>query len=262
MNDVNGQPETSGRILIVDDAPENRLLIGAQLRSDGYQILEAEDGREGIEMARQYDPDIIILDVMMPDMNGFEVCRTIRADEQISAIPIIMVTALSNVESRIEGKKAGADEFLSRPHNREELLVRVRTLIQVKRARVRLEEERHRLQLLYNISRAISTQLELKPMMADIITQTQAAVDATKGNIMLLDKNGRVTHKFLIRAGSPLEISDHVTQAVMARGLGGWIRQNKQSEIIDDITRDDRWITLPDHETERGSAIGVPLLGP
>lgn len=262
MSDTVRQPETSGRILIVDDAPENRLLIGAQLRSDGYKILEAEDGRDGIEMARQHDPDIIILDVMMPDMNGFEVCRIIRADEQISAIPIIMVTALSNVESRIEGKKAGADEFLSRPHNREELLVRVRTLIQVKRARVRLEEERHRLQLLYNISRAISTQLELEPMMADIITQTQAAVDATKGNIMLLDKNGRVTHKFLIRAGAPLEISDHVAQAVMTRGLGGWIRQNKQSEIIDDITQDDRWITLPDHEKERGSAIGVPLLGP
>lgn len=261
MNNTGTQPEPQGLILIVDDAPENRLLIGAQLRSDGYQILEAEDGLQGIEMARQHDPDIIILDVMMPDMNGFEVCRTIRGEAKISAIPIIMVTALSNVESRIEGKKAGADEFLSRPHNREELLVRVRTLIQVKRARIRLEEERHRLQLLYNISRAVSTQLELETMMADIITQTQAAVGATKGNIMLLDKNGRVTHKFLIRANSPLEISDHVTKAVMTRGLGGWIRQNKQSEIIDDITKDDRWITLPDHDIERGSAIGVPLLG-
>ena len=262
MNKPNSQPETPGVILIVDDAPENRLLIGAQLRSDGYQILEAEDGRKGIEMARQHDPDIIVLDVMMPDMNGFEVCRTVRADEQISAIPIIMVTALSNVESRIEGKKAGADEFLSRPHNREELLVRVRTLIQVKRARVRLEEERRRLQLLYNISRAVSAQLELEPMMADIITQTQAAVGAAKGNIMLLDKDGNVTHKFLVRAGAPLEISDHVAQAVMTHGLGGWIREHKQSEIIEDITQDERWITLPDHETERGSAIGVPLLGP
>jgi PAS domain S-box-containing protein len=172
-----------------------------------------------------------------------------------------MITALSKVESRIEGKKAGADEFLSRPHIREELLVRVRTLIQLKRARTNLEEERHRLQLLYNISRAVSTQLDLESMMSAIITQTQAAVGATKGNIMLLNEQEEVYHKFIIRAGSPIEISDRVTEEVMTRGLGGWLVTNKRSEIIHDIRQDDRWVTLPDDEGETGSAIGVPLIG-
>jgi len=252
----------SPTVLIIDDQRENRLLLSAQLIMDGYQIVEAAGGREGIEIAQERDPDIILLDVMMPDIDGFEVCKILKEDPDTHLIPIIMVTALSKDKSRIEGKKAGADEFLSRPHIKEELLVRVRTLIQLKRARVRLEEERNRLQLLYNISRAISTQLHLESMMADIITQTQAAVGATKGNIMLLDEEGNVNHKFHIRAGSALKISDSVTQAVMTRGLGGWLVKNNQSDIINDIRRDERWVTLPDDEEEQGSAIGVPLSGP
>ena len=90
---------------------------------------------------------------MMPDMNGFEVCTHLRQNEATSLIPVIMVTALREVQYRIEGIEAGADEFLSRPHVREELLVRVRTLIRLKQARVNLEKERNRLKLLYDISR-------------------------------------------------------------------------------------------------------------
>ena len=248
-------------VLIIDDMRENRLLLSSQLRLDGHTIIEASGGQDGIAMAHEHDPDLILLDVMMPDINGFEVCKILKGDPSTHLIPIIMITALSKVESRIEGKKAGADEFLSRPHIREELLVRVRTLIQLKRARTNLEEERHRLQLLYNISRAVSTQLDLESMMSTIITQTQAAVGATKGNIMLLNEQGQVYHKFIIRAGSPIEISDRVTQEVMTRGLGGWLVTNKRSEIIHDIRQDDRWVTLPDDARETGSAIGVPLVG-
>lgn len=262
MNSIVNQTEKEPSVvLIIDDMRENRLLLSSQLRLDGHSIIEASGGQDGIAMAQAHDPDLILLDVMMPDINGFEVCKILKGDTRTHLIPIIMITALSKVESRIEGKKAGADEFLSRPHIREELLVRVRTLIQLKRARTHLEEERHRLQLLYNISRAVSTQLDLESMMSTIITQTQAAVGATKGNIMLLNEQGQVYHKFIIRAGSPIEISDRVTQEVMTRGLGGWLVANKRSEIIHNIRQDDRWVTLPDDEGETGSAIGVPLIG-
>ena len=157
---------------------------------------KAESGPEGIEITHAQDPDIILLDIMMPMMDGFEVCRILREDPKSRHIPIIMVTARNDVDARIEGKRVGADEFLSRPHVREELIVRVRTLIEVKQARARLEEERNRLQLLYNISRAVNNNLDLNQMMSDIITETQKAVDAQKGNIMLLDEMGQVTHKF------------------------------------------------------------------
>ncbi len=262
MSIQTAEEKPSDLILIVDDAFENRLLLSSQLRIEGYQIIEAENGREGIEIAKERQPDIILLDIMMPEMNGFEACKALREDPTTHHIPIIMVTSLNDVKSRIDGKKAGADEFLSRPHVREELMVRVRTLIEIKQARLRIEEERNRLRLLYNISKAVNNNLDLDQMMSDIITETQKAVGAQKGNIMLLDLLGNVTHKFLIRAGSPLEVSDSVTKAVMQNGLGGWLLEHRQTEIIADIRKDNRWITLPDHQDETGCAIGVPLIGP
>ncbi|MBE2201527.1 MAG: response regulator [Anaerolinea sp.] len=251
----------SSTVLIVDDNAENRLLLASQLGMEGYRILQASGGAEGIASAQQHNPDIILLDVMMPDMNGFEVCKHLKADAKTHLIPVIMVTALRETQYRIEGIEVGADEFLSRPHVREELLVRVRTLIQLKRARVRLEEERNRLQLLYNVSRAIaiSTRLNLASTMSEIIIQTREAVGATKGNIMLLDEAGQVSAKFLIRAGSDLEVSNQVNQNVMTHGLGGWLIRNKKGDIVENINEDERWLTLPDDQSEIGSAIGVPL---
>jgi PAS domain S-box-containing protein len=253
-------PSDQAVVLIIDDSFENRLLLSSQLGIEGYTILQASGGQEGIEMAREHDPDIILLDVMMPDTNGFEVCQILKNDGQTSLIPVIMVTALREVQYRIEGIEAGADEFLSRPHVREELLVRVRTLIRLKHARANLEKERNRLKRLYDISRAISTQLDLSSMMADIITHTQSAIGATKGNIMLLNEDGKVSHKFLIRTGAPVEVSDSVTRAVMNEGLGGWLVRHKRGDIIEDINKDSRWIMLPDDQAETGTAIGVPLI--
>jgi len=254
--------EAPDTVLVIDDSPENRLLLSSQLSMEGYQILQAHDGYDGLRIAREHNPEIILLDVMMPDINGFEVCKQLKAEPTTHLIPIIMVTALRDIKHRIEGIEAGADEFLSRPHNREELLVRVRTLIRLKRARVGLEEERNRLQLLYDISQAIGAELDPDILMATIIDKTQKAVGATKGNIMLLNEAGEVDHKFLVRAGSAVEISDRVTNEVMSRGLGGWLVRHRHGDIIEDIQQDERWITLPDDPLEQGSAIGVPLVSP
>jgi PAS domain S-box-containing protein len=197
---------------------------------------------------------------MMPIMNGFEACTILKTDPDTIVIPIIMVTALRDVQYRIKGIQAGADEFLYRPHHREELLVRVRSLIQLKRTRQRLEEERNRLQLLYDISQAITTQLDLTQMMASIITYTQTAVQAAKGNIMLLNEQGNVTHKFLIRAGEKeVSVATNVAQEVMRDGLAGWLVRHNQADIVVDANEDTRWVHLPDDETVVGSAIGVPL---
>lgn len=249
-------------VLIVDDSPENRLLLTSQLSMEGYQIIQAQNGREGLQMAQENDPDIILLDVMMPDINGFTVCQQLKETPATHLIPVIMVTALREIKDRIEGIEAGADEFLSRPHNREELLVRVRTLIRLKQARVGLEEERNRLGLLYEVSHAISAELDPAVLMATIINKTQKAVGATKGNIMLFNESGAVSHKFLVRAGSEVEISDRVATEVMTKGLGGWLVKHRRGDIIADITQDTRWVTLPDDPSEQGSAIGVPLVSP
>ena len=258
MSETNGKNH-SGTILIIDDSAENRLLLSSQLGMEGYDILQAEGGHDGIETAREKNPDLILLDVMMPEMNGFQVCEHLKGSEVTAGIPIIMVTALREVQYRIKGIEAGADEFLSRPHHREELLVRVQALIQLKRARERLEEERNRLQLLYDISRAISTQLDLQQMMANIIAQTQAAVGATKGSILLLDDDGNVTHRILVREGEAPDFADTVTSKVMSHGLAGWLLRHNRGVIIEDALEDERWLTLPDDQETTGGVIGVPL---
>lgn len=149
--------------------------------------------------------------------------------------------------------------FFHAPYHREELLVRVRSLIKLKRTRERLEEERNRLQLLYEISRATNTQLNLQQMMVEIITHTRAAVDAAKGSIFLIDENRQVTHKILVRAGQEPQFSDRVTREVMSRGLAGWVVRHNRGDIVADVSQDPRWITLPDDDDVAGSVIGTPL---
>lgn len=253
---VASEPAT---ILIIDDSAENRLLLSSQLGIEGYEVLQAEAGREGIDMAEEVNPDLILLDVMMPEMNGFEVCRHLKGNGSTGGIPIIMVTALREVQYRIKGIEAGADEFLSRPHHREELLVRVQALIQLKRARERLEEERNRLQLLYDISRAISTHLDLDQMMTNIISQTQAAVGATKGSIFLLDEQGSVTHRISVREGAEPRFYDQVSSDVMSHGLAGWLLRQNSGVIIHNAYEDERWLNRPEDEDPAGSVIGTPL---
>ncbi|GAP63765.1 hypothetical protein ARMA_2188 [Ardenticatena maritima] len=124
--------ENKPRILVVDDHPHNVELVEAMLIPQGYLIFTAYDGVEALEAVEKHDPDLIILDIMMPKMDGFEVARRLRADEQRRAIPILMLTALREVQDKVKGLEAGADDFLSKPFNRVELLARVRSLLRIK----------------------------------------------------------------------------------------------------------------------------------
>lgn len=110
-------------ILVIDDREDNRLLLSSQLKTQGYEMLHAEDGLIGLNMARQQKPALILLDVMMPTISGYDVCQKLKADAATKGIPIIMVTALRDVQYRVKGIESGADEFLSRPYDRAELLV-------------------------------------------------------------------------------------------------------------------------------------------
>ena len=118
-----------GRLLIVEDNPDVASLIGRQL-ADAYEVVFAADGAEGIEKARELMPDLIITDLMMPGTDGLQLCRTIRADEVTSHIPIIVVTAKATEDDRIRGLEAGADAYLYKPFNADELRIRVKKLLE------------------------------------------------------------------------------------------------------------------------------------
>lgn len=136
------------RILVVDDESIARITVDALLSSENYEMHFAENGTEGISLAMEIQPDVILLDVMMPGMNGFEVCRRIRATPGLSEVPILLVTALDDRESRITGLKAGADEFITKPYDIFELLLRIQNMTRLNRYR-QLTDQRQTMEQLH-----------------------------------------------------------------------------------------------------------------
>ncbi len=122
----------SARILVVDDVLANVALLKAKLHAAYYTVLTATSGREALEIAGRETPDLVLLDVMMPEMDGFEVCRRMKADPALRDIPVVMVTALDQPSDRLRGLEAGADDFLTKPPNDLALFARVRSLVRVK----------------------------------------------------------------------------------------------------------------------------------
>ncbi len=128
------------RILCVDDEPINIKLLEAILFPQGYEVLGAASGKEALERLQALPIDLVLLDVMMPYMNGFEVCRQIKEDEGLRDIPVVMISALSAKTDRIRGIEAGADEYLTKPFDQAEVLARVRMLLKVKELKDRLND--------------------------------------------------------------------------------------------------------------------------
>jgi putative two-component system response regulator len=124
--------KNAARILVVDDDESIRALLERQMRADGYQVVTAENGTAGLMEAHGEAPDIVLLDALMPGMDGFELAEALKASERTHAIPIIMVTALDDKESRLRAPKAGAEEFLTKPIDRHEVSLRVRNMLMLK----------------------------------------------------------------------------------------------------------------------------------
>lgn len=119
-------------VLIVDDEPRNLKLLQVMLRNTDYSLETAENGREALQQVEALQPDLILLDVMMPEMDGFQVAAEIRKNPEYARIPIVMVTALRDTEDRVKAIEAGADDFLSKPVEKTELRARIKSLLQVK----------------------------------------------------------------------------------------------------------------------------------
>ncbi len=122
-----------GRVLVIDDNLSNVLLIRAQLERAGYVVDSAELGQEGLDLALAQPPDLILLDIMMPGLNGYQVCRLLRENESTCAVPVIVLTSLNEKSDKMRAYECGADDFLSKPVDRAELLARVSSLLRMRR---------------------------------------------------------------------------------------------------------------------------------
>jgi adenylate cyclase len=123
---------TPPRILIVDDTPANVHILEARLKANGYETVTAADGEQALVAVKDKEPDLILLDVMMPKLDGFEVCRRLRADTSVPFIPIILVTAKTDPKDVVEGLEAGGDEYLTKPVDQPALVARVKSMLRIK----------------------------------------------------------------------------------------------------------------------------------
>ncbi len=133
-------PTQKPRILIADDQEAGRIVLEAYLEPEGYEIIAARDGLDALDRVRRSRPDLVITDVLMPRLDGFDLCRSLRRDHALRDIPIIIITALDDREDKIRGIEAGCDDFIEKPFDREELLARVRSLLRLNWYRCRLAE--------------------------------------------------------------------------------------------------------------------------
>jgi len=132
------------KILVIDDLPENVFLLQDRLEHEGYEVITAYDGKTGIAKAKNELPDLILLDVMMPDITGIEVCKILVEEPNTSNIPIILVTAKAGAEDTKEGLEAGAFDYVKKPFNRVELLARIHSALQLSKAHKLLVEAEKR----------------------------------------------------------------------------------------------------------------------
>ncbi len=189
-------PDGPPDLLVVDDDPRNRKLLEEYLTAAGYSVRVAEDGRSAIEAARLRAPDVVFLDVMMPDISGLEVCRRFKEDPATRLSQVVLVTALDGTPHRVEGLDGGADDYLSKPVRREEFLAKVRSLLRVRGLIAELEEARARLAA----RNAALEELEaLKETLAQtLVHDLKNPLSAILANLDLLERSDEESAKKLL----------------------------------------------------------------
>lgn len=189
------KPATKSEIiLIVDDSPDNLLVLFSYLEEKGYQILLAEDGETALKIAQSQAPDLILLDVLMPNIDGFETCRRLKAEPTTQEIPVIFLTALSETVNKVQGFKLGGVDYINKPSEQEEILARIQTQLNLRNMHRALDEQnRHQQQalkfeaLLHRVTDHLRDSLDEKQILETATQQLAEVLDLRSCQIELYD---------------------------------------------------------------------------
>ena len=260
--------EHNGTILIVDDSRVEQEIAGALLANHRYNLAFASSGTEALTKATELTPDVILLDVMMPGMDGFEVCRRLRSDSVLAEVPIIMITALDDRDSRLRGIEAGADSFVSKPYDQVELLAHIRTITRINRyhqllaANRQLEEKIGQLSALYGISRSLNHISDIDELLSFILGRTKELLGVEGVSIMFYDHEKDELY-FPIAATEKERVGKWLKRIRFPSnfGVAGYVFHENRSTIVPDVNLDDRFYREVDDITgfATKSVMCVPL---
>ena len=239
------QPANSsgGRILVVDDEPRNVLLLQDLLESRGYTVWTAADGRQGLAVARERSPDVMLLDVMMPGLSGFDMCRQLKADPSTAMIPVLLVTSLNAREDRLAALGAGANDFITKPIDTGDLLLRVRNAVTTKRLHDEVTSQFRKLQEL-EASRDTLTHM--------VVHDLRSPLTGLQGYLDLL--------RVAVAAGSNDEVLEFARDA---HAIAGQLRE-MISQVLDvsRLESGDMPLSLGDTDLVELLSAAVASLGP
>lgn len=199
------------KILIIDDEPITRMILDGLLAHENIQLLYAENGQKGLTLAQQYLPDAVLLDLMMPDMDGYEVCRQIRSLPNLAEVPVIMITSLDNREARIAGLEAGADDFLIKPFDSMEICIRVKNILHMNRFRRIMDQRDSLTRINADLIRAYDQTIEGWSQALDLRDRE------TEGHTQRVTAT---TVKLAHQLGIPENEIDHIRRGALLHDIG------------------------------------------
>ncbi len=245
-------------ILIVDDHEDNVELLRLMLAPQGYRINTAHDGVAALEAVRSDPPDLLLLDVMMPGLSGFQVVQHLRSDSTAGYIPVMLITAKQELSDKVRGLEYGADDFLAKPVHSSELIAKVRALLRLKQVQDALVRERNKNELLYQVGQQLAGTLDVDQLIRQTLTLMVGLVGAAYGSVIALDRQRRTWRRIMAPEDKGSLDSDEFGQ-IMQRGLAGLALSTRQPQLVDDVAADERWLPLDIGEQVR-SALAIPLV--
>ena len=252
-------PAGPARILIVDDQEDNVALLYLMLESQGYHVTSASDGLQALDLIRRDPPDLVLLDVMMPRMSGYEVTQVMRAEPSLAYIPIMLITAKQDLSDKVKGLDVGADDYLAKPVRGSELIAKVRALLRLKQVQDALITERNKNEMLYLVGQQLNSMLDVDQLIGETLNLMVNLIGATQGSVIIKDSTRHTWRKIMARPSGDGPEPDGSAQ-VIAEGLAGLALRTQRPQLVVDTLTDERWLPIYDAPTRVRTALSIPLV--